>query len=369
MQKTKTRVLLVDDDGDDHLIIRSLLTKLAGRPFELDWCPDYDSGLAAIQERRHEVYLIDYRMGEQTGLELITASDVRERSQPFIILTGAGDENIERRAMAIGTADYLVKGTFDAELLSRVIRHSMQRREMEMQRIDELMTVSKSKDEFIALASHQLRTPATGVKQYVGMLIEGYAGPLSDEQKMLLQSAYRSNERQLHIVNDILRVAQVDLNKITMHQEATELGRLMEDILAEQQVEFSTRSQKLHYKKPTIPIKAALDTDHFRMAVGNIISNASKYTPEGKEISVRVNASADKATIEVRDQGVGISPNDQAKLFQKFSRIDNPLSVQAGGSGLGLYLAKKIIEQHGGDIEVTSAPNEGTTFIITVPAV
>jgi signal transduction histidine kinase len=367
MPKPKIRILLIDDDSDDQLIIRGFLAKMPGSQFAFDCCNTYDSGLADIKKQRHDIYLVDYRLGERTGLELLAACDVQNRAQPFIILTGAGDANIEGKAMELGTADYLVKGTFDAELLSHVIRHSLQRKQMEVQRIDELLAVNKSKDEFIALASHQLRTPATGVKQYVGMLLEGYAGQLTDEQKLLLESAYRSNERQLHIVNDILRVAQVDLNKVTMYQQPTELGQLLDDILAEQQVEFSSRQQQLLYDKPDRPIQAKLDTDHFRMAIGNIISNAAKYTPDGKKITVKLGATGATVFVAISDQGVGISTADQAKLFQKFSRIDNPLSVQAGGSGLGLYLANKIIEQHGGTISVDSQLQHGTTFTITVP--
>ncbi len=201
------------------------------------------------------------------------------------------------------------------------------------------------------------------------MLLEGYAGDLTSEQTMLLESAYSSNERQLHIVNDILRVAQVDLNKISMHHKPTELGQLIEDILAEQKVEFSTRDQQLHFDKPDQPIRVILDVDHFRMAIGNIISNAAKYTPEGKNVSVRLRQSDTAAVVEVIDEGVGISTRDQTKLFQKFSRIDNPLSVQAGGTGLGLYLAYKIVEQHGGNIVVHSQVGKGTVFTVSVPVV
>jgi signal transduction histidine kinase len=365
MPKAKVRVLLIDGVSDAKLQIRK---QLAETQFVLETCRGYTAGLKAINSEQHDVYLVDFHLGTMTGLELLSACHIHERAQPFIILTDKDNELIEREAMKLGVDDYLIKDSFDAELLTRVILHSLQRRQMEFQRAQELMEVSKSKDEFIALASHQLRTPATGVKQYVGMLLEGYAGSLTAEQTALLQSAYSSNERQLHIVNDILRVAQVDLNRINIRQKPTELGKLLDDILAEQQVEFSSRDQLLQYHKPKGPIRATLDTDHFRMAVGNIISNAAKYTPDGKKITVRLGKTKKQAYVAVTDEGVGISTLDQAKLFQKFSRIDNPLSVQAGGSGLGLYLANKIIEQHGGSITVESQPDNGTTFTITVPA-
>jgi two-component system sensor histidine kinase/response regulator len=219
MATKKIRVLVVDDDEDDFLIIRHFITNIPNLPYELEWVASVDEAIKRIEKHEHDVYLIDYRLGEQTGLELLRSVNMVDRSEPFIILTGVGDDRVEQDAMKLGAADYLVKGTFDSELLSRVLRHSIQRKQMEVQRVQQLMDLNRSKDEFIALASHQLRTPATAVKQYVSMVLEGYAGGVNEEQQALLQSAYDSNERQILIVNDILRVAKLDLDKIVLNKK------------------------------------------------------------------------------------------------------------------------------------------------------
>lgn len=364
------RVLLVDDDEDDYLIIRNFITKIHDSPFKLSWESVPAKAAELIAKEEHDIYLIDFRLGEQDGLELLSNFDLVQRPEPFIILTGAGDERIERKAMRMGVADYLVKGTLDTELLARVLHYSLQRKLFEAQRVEQLMEINRSKDEFIALASHQLRTPATAVKQYIGMILEGFAGDVTPEQEKFLQSAYESNERQIQVVNDILRVAKLDLKKIVLKRQPTDMAQLIQSILHDLTSTFAGRDQTVSFAQAPEPIYASVDSEYMRMALGNLIDNASKYTPEGKAISITIDRHADD-TIEISiiDEGVGISQEDQAKLFKKFSRIENPLSVKVGGTGLGLYWSKEIIEIHGGTIAVSSELGKGTTFSVYLPSV
>lgn len=362
------RVLLVDDDEDDYLIIRNYIAKIHNTPFKLEWEPDLEKASELIGNQTHDIYLIDYRLGQEDGLELLGRFDLVQRSEPFIILTGAGDERVERKAMRMGVADYLVKGTLDSELLSRVLHYSLQRKKIEAQRVEQLIEINRSKDEFIALASHQLRTPATAVKQYVGMILEGYAGEVTPEQERFLRSAYDSNERQIQVVNDILRVAKLDLKKIVLKKQDVNLTKLVESIIRDLMSHFNGREQTISLEKSSSTINVPLDSEYIRMAIGNIIDNASKYTPEGKNIFISVREAKDKSVqIVIRDEGVGIPKDSLEKLFKKFSRIENSLSVKVGGTGLGLYWAKEIIELHGGSIHVESEVDKGTTFIITLP--
>lgn len=362
------RVLLVDDDEDDYLIIRNFINKIHNTPFELEWASNINHAATMIEEETHDIYLIDYRLGQENGLELLGRFDLVQRPQPFIILTGAGDERVERRAMRMGVADYLVKNTLDSELLSRVLHYALQRKRIEAQRVEQLMEINRSKDEFIALASHQLRTPATAVKQYIGMILEGYAGEVTEEQQRFLQSAYDSNERQIQVVNDILRVAKLDLKKIILKRQSVDIVKLIESITHDLMSHFDNRSQDLSFDKTKASMQAQIDSEYMRMAIGNIIDNASKYTPEGKKITVSVSdADTDRIEIVIKDEGVGIPKEGIDKLFKKFSRIENPLSVKVGGTGLGLYWAKEIIELHGGSIEVSSIVDKGTAFTIYLP--
>lgn len=361
------KLLLVDDDEDDQLIIRSLLSKVSKPPFVLEWCDSYEKAIELIEENRFDAYLVDYRLGAHTGLELLEVIDPQKRAEPFIILTGGGDERVEQKAMEMGAADYLIKGSFDGELLARTLRYALQRKHIEDQRVQHLIAINKAKDEFISVASHQLRTPATGVKQYIGMVLEGYAGETTDQQREMLEKAYESNERQLQIVSNLLRVAQVDAGKVHLRMADVDIVQLVDDILKEQHSKFELRQQDVVFVKPEKEIVLQIDKANFRMVIENLIDNASKYSEQGKTITITITAKNNKAAITIQDQGVGIKESDQSRLFEKFFRIDNPLSTLVGGTGLGLYWAKKIVDLHEGSIEVASVEGKGTAFTINLP--
>jgi signal transduction histidine kinase len=360
-------ILLVDDDEDDFLIIKNVFSKIPDSPFMLEWCSSYNQAKKHIKDHDFDIYLIDYHLGEFSGLDLLTYAEPQKRPEPFILLTGAGDREVERRSMELAAADYLVKGTFGPELLSRTLFYSLGRKQIEEQRLEHLIELNRTKDEFISLASHQLRTPATGVKQYVGMVLEGFVGNISEAQRALLNKAYESNERQLRIVSDLLKVAQVDAGKVNLRKDSINLVSLIKDVIREQQATYDSRHQKVKFSHSRSIILATIDRDRIRMVLENMLDNASKYSGEDKTIEAKIKDSDDTIHIHIKDQGVGIAQADQAKLFEKFSRIHNPLSTHVGGTGLGLYWAQKIVDLHGGSIEVKSAENKGTTFSISLP--
>jgi PAS domain S-box-containing protein len=239
-------------------------------------------------------------------------------------------------------------------------------RKLQQQR-EQLMELNNSKDEFISVASHQLRTPATGVKQYIGMLIDGYGGKLSTGQLKMLETAYESNERQLRIIDDLLKVAHVDAGKVTLIKIKTDLVGLIEDVIDEQADKFKQKRQGITFKHTNRDVMAAIDPERMRMVLENLIDNASKYSLEGKNVTVELNQTKKYIHIRVTDQGVGIAKRDIPQLFQKFSRLDNELSTRVGGTGLGLYWVKKMVGLHHGDISVESKLHRGTIFAITIP--
>lgn len=365
--KRPISVLLIDDDEDDYLIIKHVFSRIPETPYALSWCSSYHEAKKRIAAHEADIYLIDYRLGEYSGLDLLKFAEPARREEPFIILTGVGDREIEKQALKLAAADYLVKGAFDAELLSRILYYSLGRKQIERQQINHLRELSRTKDEFISLASHQLRTPATAVKQFVGMVLEGFSGELTDAQHKLLQKAYDSNERQLRIVSDLLKVAQVDAGKVTLKQSNTDLGLLVKDVIKELEGTYRSRRQDVRLTVPEGGVHAFIDKERMRMVFENMLDNASKYSPEERTIEVSFDETPSMAAIHIKDQGVGIAPADQGKLFEKFSRIHNPLSTHVGGTGLGLYWARKIVDLHGGRITVKSQESKGTTFTVRLP--
>jgi PAS domain S-box-containing protein len=232
---------------------------------------------------------------------------------------------------------------------------------------EQLLAMNKSKDEFIMLASHQLRTPPTGVKQYLGMLLEGYSDPITPNQRALLQSAFESNERQIKIVDDLLRVARVDSGQILLSKTPCDFICCIRDVIVEQSSIFKARKQTVVFRPEAKTAVALVDAELMYVVFENLLDNASKYSFEETTITVTLSKERSSLHIEVQDNGVGISIRDQEKIFQKFSRIVNPLSDTVTGTGLGLYWVKKIIELHDGSLEVTSAIGTGSTFSVVLP--
>ena len=275
------------------------------------------------------------------------------------------DTQAERRLSGV-TVDVTERRDLQAqiELARRQDRLNRQEAKMLQQRNEELQALSRSKDEFVALASHQLRTPATAVKQYLGMVLQGYAGDISTLQRDMLNKAFESNERQLQIINQILNAARADTGKLIITPAPFDVVAMVRGVAEELRSQLRDHDHKLIVHLPTKPRTINGDSGYLRMAVENLISNADKYTPEGGTITVAVRERWGKMLIAIRDTGVGIAPEDIDKLFTKFSRIHNQLSIKAGGSGIGLYLASEIIKLHGGTLGVSSRVGKGTTFTI-----
>jgi signal transduction histidine kinase len=227
--------------------------------------------------------------------------------------------------------------------------------------------IQRTKDELLALTSHQLRTPASGVKQYVGMLLQGFVGDLSPQQEAIAKKAFAANERQLETINQLLHVAKADADQLVLQKEEIDLVDLTHQIMDSMKDSVDDHESEIIVKSPKKPITIAADERYLRMVIENLISNALKYSENGKPIRITLASRQHTAMLSVRDYGVGVSEEDLVKLFKKFSRIPNPLSKTVGGSGLGLFLAEQIMLAHGGDIEVDSKLGRGSIFTLTLP--
>ncbi len=233
--------------------------------------------------------------------------------------------------------------------------------------ITETKHLDDAKREFVALASHQLRTPATGVKAYLSLLLDSYAGPLSRKQSNFAKQAYESNNRQLQIVEDLLSLATIESGKLTAKKELVNINEIIKKCLPNHRPRLTLKKQKLTIHNRAKNVHARADPSHILMALDNLIANAITYTPEKGTITIMVTASQRSVYIEVSDTGIGIAKKDLASLFKKFSRIDIPTVTGINGSGLGLYLAQYVIQHNHGTISVRSQVGSGSTFKIRLP--
>jgi PAS domain S-box-containing protein len=231
----------------------------------------------------------------------------------------------------------------------------------------ELRQLNQSKDEFISLASHQLRTPATAIKQLLGLFVEGLQSDISESSLAIIKRAYENNERQINIVNSLLKIAQVDSGKVVLRLADCNVNQLVESVIDDFGDTFRSRMQTVKLVAKDKCATTIADIQHLRMALDNLVSNASKYTyPYGK-ITITVDRDENFVTIDIADTGVGIAAEDITHLFEKFKRIPNDLSEEVGGTGLGLYWANKVVGLHGGHVDVASVAGKGTTFAVYLP--
>lgn len=231
----------------------------------------------------------------------------------------------------------------------------------------ELQRLNESKDEFISLASHQLRTPATAIKQLLGLLIEGYVENVPENILAILNKTYDSNERQISIVNSLLKVAQIDSGRIVLRKQPANVNEIIKGIVAQYEGVVNDRGQSIALDLPDEPLYGRVDEHYYRMALENILDNASKYTHAGGIIRISSRYTDEYTEVSIADTGIGITAENIPSLFDKFNRIPNELSHKVAGSGLGLYWVEKVINLHDGAVDVASEVNKGTTFFVRVP--
>lgn len=226
--------------------------------------------------------------------------------------------------------------------------------------------VQAAKDDLLSLASHQLRTPATVVKQYLGILLQNYSGDITKEQRKLIKTAYDSNERQLDIANQFLNAARLGSGRIVLSYTKVSLVDLIEEVLIDQRRIANKHKRKIAFKAPKQRFIIYADQKYLPMVFENLLSNAIKYSKPNSIIKVKLQRLGQSAVVSVADKGVGIAKEDTAKIFDKFTRASEE-NAPTGGTGIGLYLAKQITELHGGSINVNSKLNEGSEFIVELP--
>ncbi|MEK7542141.1 MAG: ATP-binding protein [Patescibacteria group bacterium] len=228
--------------------------------------------------------------------------------------------------------------------------------------------IEKVKSEFLSIAAHQLRTPLSALKWVLYMVLEGDAGPLKKAQKELLEKGYSANERMIALVNDLLDVVRIEEGRFDYKFKKTGVTNVIDSIVKETKVIADEKGIQLSFHKPSREFpEVALDAVKFRLAASNIITNAVQYTPAKGRVDVELTLNGSEILILVKDTGVGIPKHQLDRLFTKFFRADNAVRMQTAGSGLGLFIAKNIIEKHKGKIWIESEEGKGTTVYFTIP--
>lgn len=233
--------------------------------------------------------------------------------------------------------------------------------------LEEVQKISKTKSEFISAVSHELRTPLTSIKGYASILMTGKLGEIPEAVKDRLGKINMHSDNLVKLINDLLDISRIESGRVEMSFGKCNLTKIIENVgdlltpqMKEKNIHWITEISSL------VP-EMYLDASQVERVFINLVGNAVKFTPEHGSITIRANVKDKIVNIDVADTGIGLSQESIEKLFEEFYRVDNQINQNVKGTGLGLPLAKKIVEAHDGKIWITSILNEGTTFHFTLP--
>lgn len=232
-----------------------------------------------------------------------------------------------------------------------------------------LTKLDETKDEFISMASHQLRTPLTSVKGYISMVLDGDAGDISKEQQQLLQQAFESSQRMVYLIGDFLNVSRLRTGKFVLEPSEVNLAQVIKEEVIQLTDSAKARGITIHYDKPSTMPSMIADESKLRQVMMNFMDNAMYYTLPGGDIKVELYKNHMGIVFKVIDSGIGVPKIEQSKLFTKFFRAPNARKQRPDGTGIGLYMAKKVIVAHGGSIIFESREGKGSTFGFRLPLV
>jgi len=232
---------------------------------------------------------------------------------------------------------------------------------------EEIVKFDEEKKEFVSTVAHQLRTPLSAIKWTLDMLLQDDSSKLSNDQRSLLMKAYESNERIINLIQDMLGAEKAEARADNFAPVEISLADLVGNIIPDFQSGMENKNIKIEIQSEKNMPRVKVDPQKIRAVFQNLIENAMKYSKPGGVIKINMEKKNDKFKVSVADQGIGIPPKEQDNIFKKFFRAQNAISTDPGGSGLGLFIVKSIIERHGGTIEFKSQENIGTTFTFYLP--
>jgi signal transduction histidine kinase len=231
-----------------------------------------------------------------------------------------------------------------------------------------LRRANDAKSQFVSIVSHELKIPMTSIRGYADLLGKGLVGPVNEKQLEFLRTIMSNVDRMTALVSDLSDISRIETGRLRIEPATVDAGGAIRDALAQMKPQFDSRKQTVGADIPADLPAMHTDPQRLLQVLANLLSNANKYTPEGGRIEIRAAGEGDFVRVTVQDHGIGMTPEEQAKLFTQFFRGDSTAVRDQPGWGLGLHVTKRMVEVMGGEIGVQSAPGEGSTFWFTQPA-
>jgi signal transduction histidine kinase len=357
---TSDKILVVDDSPDNVFLIKTILEE---EGYEVNTAENGSSALKRIEQSSFDLILLDLMMPGMDGYEV--TKHIRGNAElsfiPILLITAHDSPNVAH-GLDLGADDFIRKPVTVDELLARVrsllrLKHS----------IDERDEIARQREDFVSRLTHDLRTPLVAEERMMILFLEGALGELSPSMQEALTIMARSNSNLLAMVNTLLEVYRFEAGRKTLAFLQVDIRQLIEEVASELTPLAEQKGVviKVDVNETAIAIKVMGDRLELHRLLTNLVGNAIKFTDNG---SVTMCLQADSSdcgaiTIKIIDTGQGISPEQQATLFERF----RPGSHKRSGSGLGLYLSRRIVEAHQGNIKVNSQLGKGSVFTVTLP--
>src|SRR5437763_3306513 len=374
----KPHILIVDDD---LALLQALPQALYLRldRIKVDTSDEAQSAIERISEREYDAIVSDIKMPSMDGLALLAKIQELRPDTPTLLITGHGEHELAVQALRGGAYDFIQK-PIDRDYLVAALQRAIQtyqlRRKVKVQqlalelharslermvqqRTKELVEANAAKDKFLSIVSHELKTPLTSLKGMTQLFRRQVErADAAQIVSMGLADMERSIRRMEVLVNDLLDSSLIETNMFVLHRKRCNLVELCRHLIDEY---TAGAGPALTFEVPGEPVEVEVDANRFSQVIINLLSNARKYSPKGSPITLTLQQVGYEAIVSVRDMGVGIPVEMLPNIFEQFYRVPG-VEVQSGshtGLGLGLYISRKIVERHGGHIDVQSAPNSG----------
>jgi len=385
MGNERKKIIAVDDNVENLTAIKNTLKDI----YDVYPCPSAAKMFNLLEHIHPDLILLDVEMPEMNGYEAIgkLKSNDKYSETPVIFLTSMSEAKSEMEGLQLGAVDYIRKPFAALLLLQRIKTHiSIMEQEREIKDLLELKTkevslrelaeqeaqnASRAKGEFLSHMSHEIRSPLNAV---IGMINIATDENDIDSIKLYLGKADNAAKHVLGVINDILDMSKIEADKLDLSNGEFDFGKMMTNIVDVTGIRAREKHQQIAVNmNPNIPSFVISDELRLSQVITNLMTNAIKFTPENGKVTLSAEKLDEKdgditIRIEVEDSGIGISPEQQKKLFQAYNQADSSISGKFGGTGLGLVITKRIIELMRGTIWIESELGKGAKFIFTIKA-
>lgn len=356
-----SHVLIVDDVAKNLQVVG---TMLRNEGYEVMPAISGAQALERVQAEPPHLILLDLMMPEMDGLEVCRRlkADTATAQIPVIFLTASNEMEHLVSGFSVGAVDYITKPFNAPELLARVRTH------LELQHARRrLREMNEEKNEFMGIAAHDLRSPLNAINGYAEMLLED--AKLDEESIELVGRIGVASRRMVEMVQNLLDVNAIERGELNLKLQACDLSKIVASVVEAHSGKAALKQQSIESMLPDSVSMVNADPILLVQVIENLISNAVKYSPPERKIFARVGNREDTVRFEVRDEGPGLSAEDQKKLFGKFARLSAKPTGGENSTGLGLSIVKKMVEAMNGRVWCESEPGNGATFFVELPMV